>query len=189
YDHHGMTEVGPVTYQDNDAPGCLRVASDSFLVEVIDPVTTQPLAPGNEGELVLTTPKRSAWPLLRYRTGDLVRQDPNDPMRLLGGIPGRIDDMVLIRGVNVYPSAVDAVVRRFDTVAEYEVVVEHSGAMRELSLRIEPCPTCRDAVVLCKQVAEAMRDALSLRVQVDVVEPGTLPTFEMKAKRWREVTR
>jgi phenylacetate-CoA ligase len=183
-----MTEVGPVTYQDNDAPGCLRIVDGAFLVEVIDPQTTRPLAPGNEGELVLTTLKRTAWPLLRYRTGDLVKQDPTDPLRLIGGILGRIDDMRLIRGVNVYPSAVDAVVRRFDDVAEYEVVVEQTGAMCELSLRVELGTSCSDSDVLCKQIGEALRDALSLRVPVTSVPSGSLPTFEMKAKRWREVT-
>lgn len=188
YDHHGMTEVGPVTYQDNDAPGCLRIAADAFLVEVIDPQTTQPVEPGNEGELVLTTLNRTAWPLLRYRTGDLVKQDPNDPMRLVGGILGRIDDMRLIRGVNVYPSAVDAVVRRFEAVAEYEVLIEQTGAMCELSLRVEPSASCSDREALCKQIGQALRDALSLRVPVTHVPNGTLPTFEMKAKRWREVT-
>lgn len=187
YDHHGMTEVGPVTYQDNEVQGCLRIAAGVFLVEVIDPQTTQPVELGSEGELVLTTLHRTAWPLLRYRTGDLVKQDPGDPLRLVGGILGRIDDMVLIRGVNVYPSAVDAVVRRFDEVTEYEVLVEQSGAMRELSLRIEPGAGCNDVQALCKRVGEALRDALSLRVPVTAVASGTLPTFEMKAKRWREV--
>lgn len=188
YDHHGMTEVGPVTYQDNDHPGALRIAAGAFLVEVIDPQTCRPVEPGSEGELVLTTLMRSACPLLRYRTGDLVKQDPADPLRLIGGILGRIDDMRLIRGVNIYPSAVDAVVRGFDEVAEYEVLVEQSGAMRELSLRIEPKANCDDAQALCKRVGEALRDALSLRVPVNAVASRTLPTFEMKAKRWREVT-
>ena len=187
YDHHGMTEVGPVTYQDNEVQGCLRIAAGAFLVEVIDPKTTQPVQPGTEGELVLTTLKRTAWPLLRYRTGDLVKQAPDDPMRLVGGILGRIDDMLLIRGVNVYPSAVDAVVRRFNDVTEYEVLVNQSGAMRELSLRIEPSEACQDTQALCKRVGEALRDALSLRVPVSAVT-SALPTFEMKAKRWREVT-
>ncbi|MEM6259813.1 MAG: AMP-binding protein [Planctomycetota bacterium] len=188
YDHHGMTEIGPVTYQDNDVPGCLRIADGYFLVEVIDPQTTEPVEPGNEGELILTTLKRTACPLLRYRTGDLVKQDPDDPMRLVGGILGRIDDMRLIRGVNVYPSAIDAVVRRFEEVSEYEVLIEAGGAMHELSVRIEPGAACSDVPALCRQVAEALRDALSLRVPVSSVAQGSLPAFEMKAKRWREVT-
>ncbi|MEM9345783.1 MAG: AMP-binding protein [Planctomycetota bacterium] len=190
YDHHGMTEVGPVTYQHN-TPGstthALRVVDGYFLVEVIDLQTTEPVEPGTEGELVLTTLKRTACPLLRYRTGDLVKQDPADPMRLVGGILGRIDDMRLIRGVNVYPSAIDAIVRRFEEVSEYEVLIETSGAMHELSVRIEPGAGCTDVDALCKLIAEAMRDALSLRVPVSAAAEGTLPKFEMKAKRWREV--
>jgi len=188
YDHHGMTEVGPVTYQDNDIAGCLRIADGFFLVEVVDPQSAQPVEPGTEGELVLTTLHRTAWPLLRYRTGDLVRQDRDDPMRLVGGILGRIDDMRLIRGVNVYPSAVDAVVRRFDEVAEYEVLIEQAGTMAELTLRIDPITTCSDHDGLCQQIGDALRDALSLRVPVQPVEHGSLPRYEMKAKRWREVS-
>lgn len=187
YDHHGMTEVGPVTYQDNDHPDALRIADNAFLVEVIDPQSEQPIDPGNEGELVLTTLKRTACPLLRYRTGDLVKQDPADPMRLFGGILGRIDDMILIRGVNVYPSAVDAVVRAFDEVAEYEVLIEQTDTMRELSLRVELSTGDSDVANRCQRLGDALRDALSLRVPVSVVPIGTLPVFEMKAKRWREV--
>ncbi|MEM9020446.1 MAG: AMP-binding protein [Planctomycetota bacterium] len=186
FDHHGMTEVGPVTYQDSQAPGSLRIAPGCFLAEVIDPQSRDPLPPGGQGELVLTTLKRTAWPLLRYRTGDLVQQDPQDPDRLVGGILGRIDDMRLIRGVNVYPSAVDAIVRRFDAVTEYEVGLEQAGAMYELSLTIEPTIGYPDAPALCQRVGEALRDALSLRVPVRAVEPGALPRYELKAKRWRE---
>ncbi|MGB0766570.1 MAG: phenylacetate--CoA ligase family protein [Phycisphaeraceae bacterium] len=188
YDHHGMTEVGPVTYQDNDRPGALRIASGAFLVEVIDPDTTEPLQPGTPGELVLTTLRRSAWPLLRYRTGDLVEQDPRDPLRLRGGILGRIDDMVLIRGVNVYPSAIDAVVRQFNEIAEYEVVLDKTQAMHELSLRIETLDEAIDAQRLCDALSAALRDALSLRIPVSAAAAGSLPRFELKAKRWREVT-
>jgi len=189
FDHHGMTEVGPVTYQDNDKPGCLRIADGAFIAEVIDPHTAEPVAPGTRGELVLTTLKRGAWPLLRYRTGDLVEQDPELPARLIGGVLGRVDDMRLVRGVNVYPSAIDAIVRRFSDVAEYEVLVEQSGAMTELSLTIEPAAACGDTDALCKRVAHAMRDALSLRVPVSATAIDTLPRYELKANRWREVTR
>lgn len=187
YDHHGMTEVGPVSYQDNEHPGSLRIADDAFLVEVIDPVTTLPVVQGQAGELVLTTLNRHAWPLLRYRTGDLVQQSTDDPLRLVGGVLGRVDDMRLVRGVNVYPSAVDAVVRRYDEVAEYEVLLERAQAMTELTLRIEPTPSVSDVPLLCKRVAQSLRDALSLRVPVLSVGPGTLPRFEMKARRWREI--
>ncbi len=188
FDHHGMTEVGPVTYQDRERANCLRIAGDSFIVEVIDPQTCERVKPGQPGELVLTTLRRDAWPVLRYRTGDLVQQDERDPLLLVGGVLGRVDDMRLIRGVNVYPSAVDAILRRFDQVAEYEVIVTQSGAMRELAVRIEPQLSCDDAPALCRLVAEALRDALSLRVAVSAVNPGELPRYELKAKRWREVS-
>lgn len=186
YDHHGMTEVGPVTYQDNEHPNALRIAPGSFLVEVVDPIEFKPVEPGTQGELVLTTLNRSAWPLMRYRTGDLVVQDPADPERLIGGVLGRVDDMRLVRGVNVYPSAVDAVIRGFGDVAEYEVTVTTNGAMSELALTIEPGIHCNDTDALRQRVAEAMRDALSLRVPVATVECGALPRYELKAKRWRE---
>lgn len=188
YDHHGMTEVGPVTYQDNARAGCLKIVEGAFIAEVIDPLTGKPVGPGTRGELVLTTLKRAAWPLLRYRTGDLVVQDATDPLRLVGGVLGRVDDMRLVRGVNVYPSAVDAIVRRFDQVAEYEVLIGQAGPMAELSVVIEPVGEQVDARALCGSVAEALRDALTLRVPVNAVEPGTLPRYELKAKRWREVT-
>lgn len=189
YDHHGMTEVGPVTYQDNDREGCLRIAKDAFLAEVIDPQTGKPVPPGTQGELVLTTLRRAAWPLLRYRTGDLVQQDPDDPCLLVGGVLGRVDDMRLVRGVNVYPSAVDAILRRFDDVAEYEVEVQQQGAMCELAMTIEPVPGCADVAGLSERVAGALRDALSLRVPVRAAEPGELPRYELKARRWREAGR
>ena len=189
YDHHGMSEVGPVSYQDNGHAGSLRIAGDAFLVEVIDPKTGEALEPGSEGELVLTTLKRTACPVLRYRTGDLVRQDPGDPLRLIGGVLGRVDDMRLVRGVNVYPSAIDAIVRRFEGVVEYEVLVEQTGAMDELSLVIEPSDDPKQPTdALCKGVADALRDALTLRVPVSAAEPGSLPRYEHKAKRWREAT-
>ncbi len=187
FDHHGMTEVGPVTYQDKNRAGCLQIAVGAFLAEVVDVPSGKPLKPGIRGELVLTTLKRTAWPLLRYRTGDLVEQDPDDPQRLVGGILGRVDDMRLVRGVNVYPSAIDAIIRRFADVAEYEVVVENQGAMSELSVTVEPSEACADVGALGKAVGDALRDALTLRVPVELAGPGTLPRYEMKAKRWREV--
>lgn len=188
FDHHGMTEVGPVSYPDDTAPCSLRVAEQAFLVEVIDPQKGTPLPPGKEGELVLTTLKRTAWPLLRYRTGDLVKQDPSDPMRLVGGVLGRVDDMRLIRGVNVYPSAIDAIIRQFEAVAEYEVVLNKAGAMGELAVTMEPMASCEDPSMLCSQIAAALRDALTLRVPVVLAEPGSLSRYELKAKRWREVS-
>jgi len=182
-DHHGLTEVGPVSFEPADHPGCLRIIDDAYLHEVIDPDTGEPAPPGSEGELVLTTLRRTACPLLRYRTGDLVRPDPADPALLVGGVLGRIDDMVTVRGVNVYPAAIDHLVRQHPGVAEYRVAIQESEAMTELSIELE-ATEAQNAEPLAAAVAAGIRDALQLRVDVRAVKPDTLPRFELKAKRW-----
>ncbi|MBI1371606.1 MAG: AMP-binding protein [Phycisphaera sp.] len=191
FDHHGMTEIGPVTYEHPRRPGTLRVIESSYLAEVIEPATGQPVGPGVIGELVLTTLGRAGSPILRYRTGDLVRvvyvdETTGEPgsgphLALDGGILARADDMILVRGVNVFPSAVDQIVRGCEGVAEYRVTVDTSGSMTELSIEVEPT-NGESHADLGHRVAHAIRDALSLRVPVTVVD--TLPRFELKAKRW-----
>jgi phenylacetate-CoA ligase len=181
FDHHGMTETGPVTHEDPTHPGRLIVLERSFLAEVIDPATAQPVPEGTEGELVLTTLRRRACPLLRYRTGDLVRavRVPAG-LALEGGILGRLDDMVVVRGVNVYPSAIETLVRQFPEIGEFRVTLDRSGAMTELRLEIEGSESTASAL------HDRIRSSLALRVPVTPVPPGTLPRFEMKARRWVE---
>lgn len=176
FDHHGMTEVGPVTYE---VPGGLRVMERAHIAEIIDPATGAEVEEGATGELVLTPLGRVGMPLLRYRTGDLVRKaHRRGKLVLAGGILGRTDDMVIVRGVNVFPSALDDVVRRFADVAEYRV----KASPTELSVAVEPAPGCRDAPRLAERLASALRVAFSLRIPVRIVR--ALPRFEMKAKRW-----
>ena len=179
-DHHGMTEVGPVTVT---APGhrdLLEVCHEAYLAEVINPETLEPLSVGGMGELVLTTLGRAGSPLLRYRTGDLVRVVELDgEPAFAGGIIGRSDDMVVIRGVNVYPSAVEAVVRSVEGISEYEVQISQREALPEMSLRVEGSADAAETL------QKRMREVLSLRVPVEAVAPGTLPVFEVKAKRWK----
>jgi len=148
------------------------------------------------GELVLTTLGRTGSPVLRYRTGDLVR--PSQPanmaappcacgrheLALEGGILGRADDMVVIRGVNVYPSAVEELIRGCGGVAEYRVEVSTVRALAELSVQIEPSPDCADAAGLVGKLEKAFENALALRVPITLVPIGILPRFEMKGKRW-----
>lgn len=184
FDHHGMTEVGPVTHELSDRPGVLRIMTDAYLAEVIDPRKLTPVRPGEQGELVLTTLKRDACPLLRYRTGDLVQQDASDPALLVGGILGRTDDMVLVRGVNVYPAAVERIVRAYDDVAEYRATLRRTGDLAELALEVEPTGACGDGDGLCDRIAGELRDAFALRVPVALAPADGLPRFEMKAKRW-----
>jgi phenylacetate-CoA ligase len=103
---------------------------------------------------------------------------------LEGGILGRVDDMVIIRGVNVYPSAVEEIIRSCDGVAEYQVKLTTEKALAELCVEIEPSESCRDGDALATQVEKAFETALALRVPVKVVALGALPRFEMKARRW-----
>ena len=184
-DHHGMTEIGPVTYEEPGEPLSLRIMTDAYLPEVVDPETLLPVVPGERGELILTTLKRTASPLLRYRTGDLVQASPNDPGLLPGGILGRVDDMTLIRGVNVYPSAIEQILRKHGKIVEYRATIKRHKEQAELSIEIE-CPEdmAPDTATICTQVESDLRHALQLRVPVTAVPPGTLPRFEMKAKRW-----
>lgn len=211
FDHHGMTEIGCVTYQCPKRPGVLHVLEEAFIAEVIDPQTLQPVEPaisgansggnsgensggnsGAKGELILTNLGRHGSPLLRYRTGDLVQPEPpgvcacgSANLALVGGILDRADDMVVVRGVNVYPSAVDQILNGRPGLAEYQVQVDRSSALTELRVLVEPSPEFLESSdELVGSIAHDLREALSLRVPVQIVGPDTLPRFEMKARRW-----
>ena len=189
FDHHGMTEVGPVTYQCPIKPGTLRILEQSYLPEVIHPETTEPTTDGETGELVLTTLGRHGSPLLRYRTGDLVKATTfstclsgNYDLGLDGGILGRTDDMVVVRGVNVYPSAVEEIVRSVGGVAEYRVEINQADTLTQMSVEVDP--EAADDENLAKRLAIAFQENLSLRVPIRLAKPNSLPRFELKAKRW-----
>lgn len=191
FDHHGMTEVGPVTYECPKQPGILHVIESAYLAEIIDPQNGKKVPAGQTGELVLTTLGRTGSPLLRYRTGDLVCAVKNSPcacgrfeLALRGGILGRADDMIIVRGVNIYPSAVEDVLRRFDDIAEYQAVVKTERSLMELLIRIEPKQDLKSPENLAPRVGQELQITFNLRVPVEAVAPGTLPRFEMKAKRW-----
>jgi phenylacetate-CoA ligase len=187
-DHCGLTEVGPTGYECLANPAGVHLLEADYIAEVIDPTTGQPVPPGQLGELVLTNLHRRGSPLLRYRTGDLVRADPRpcpcgQPLlRLAGGILGRTDDMIHLRGNNVYPSALEAVIRRFAEVAEYRVAVDQAGPLAELRVEVEP-ETAAQAGGIAERVSRAIRDELLFRAEVTAVAPGSLPRFEMKARR------
>ncbi len=186
FDHHGMTEVGPVSYEAEDMPRQLIVMEDAYLAEVIDPSTGQEVADGEFGELVLTTLERTACPLLRYRTGDWVRKKTHRGRLMLdGGILSRVDDMVVVRGVNIYPSAIEAVVRQFPEVTEFMVEQRKVDAMDEIELLVEVDGNI--AKTTLKKIEEKLRNTFSLRIPVHLAEPGTLPRHEFKARRWRLV--
>ena len=189
-DHHGLTEVGPVSFECWEAPGSLHLNECEFICEVIDPATAEPVPDGEPGELVLTTLGRTASPVIRYRTRDIVRlgREPCPCGRTLaraeGGILSRADDMVCVRGVNVYPTAVESVVRRFPEIVEYRSTVSTSDAMRSLAVEIELGPGAPDQTAVATQVTQALHEAMGLTVPVQAVAPETLPRFEMKARRF-----
>jgi phenylacetate-CoA ligase len=189
-DHHGLTEVGPLSFECWEAPGFLHLNESRFLCEVLDPATLRPVPDGTRGELVVTSLGRSASPVLRYRTGDVVvrRSEPcacgRSWARLEGGILARADDMVNVRGVNVYPAAIEAVVRGFPEVVEFRSTVSRSHEMRSLSVEIEPAPGVEGPPALAAAVSKRLREALGLNVPVRAVGPRTLPRFEMKARRF-----
>jgi phenylacetate-CoA ligase len=181
FDHHGMTEVGPVSYESIEHPGCLQIIEEAYLAEVIDPKTGSEVPDGSHGELVLTNLTRLGAPLLRYRTGDWVKKRViAGRLCLEGGVLGRLDEMVVVRGVNIYPSAIESIVRQFDGIAEFQVVQHKVDAMDELELRVELQPDAASALV--KNLEQTLRDTFSMRIPVRVV--ASLPRHEFKAKRW-----
>jgi phenylacetate-CoA ligase len=189
FDHTGLTEVGPVAIECREKPFGLHILENEYVAEVLDPLTAAPVAPGQVGELVLTNLHRWGSPVIRYRTGDMVRVK-TEPcpcgrsfLRLEGGILGRTDDMIHVRGNNFYPAALEGVVRRFAEMAEYRVEVDHTGPLVVLRLEIEPVrPELGPA--LAERVHQAIRDELFFRAEVKIVAPGSLPRFEMKAQRF-----
>lgn len=190
-DHHGMTEIGPVTYECPAQQGVLHILEESFIPEVVDPATGKGVSYGEKGELVLTNLGRVGSPLLRYRTGDLVQAEAPSPcvcgrcdMALRGGILGRVDDMVVVRGVNLYPSAIEAALRSFPEVAEYRVELFFERAMQEARIQVEPQASVASPEALREEIETALRATFNLRIPVSMVAAGTLPRFELKAKRW-----
>jgi phenylacetate-CoA ligase len=196
FDHTGMTEMGALSFEcaQNRGTG-VHVIESEFIAEVIDPQSLAPVPNGEVGELVLTSLGRWGSPLIRYRTGDQVRLvRPDKPCacgrwfaRLEGGILGRVDDMFIVRGNNVFPTAIEAVVRRFPEIAEFRCEVTRSGSLAQVKLEIEPlASTVVDAggSELCGRVGRAVQAALSFRPDVVIVPCNSLPRFELKSKRF-----
>lgn len=182
FDHAGMTEMGAYGFACSEQQG-IHINEGEFIAEILHPQSGQPVREGQDGELVLTNLGRWGSPAIRYRTGDLVRHGGYNCacgrtfLHLPGGVLGRVDDMLIVRGVNVYPSALADVLHRFPGVAEYRVIVTKEGAMDEIALQVE-CPP-----EIIAEIQEELRIALNLRVPIEPVEQGSLPRFELKARR------
>ena len=183
FDHAGMTEMGAYGFECAAQAG-LHVNESEFIAEVIDPATGQAAA---EGELVLSNLGRAGSPLLRYLTGDRVRVADGPCgcgrtfLRLAGGILGRVDDMLIVRGVNVFPSALEGIIRRFAAVDEFLIEVYRPSEMDEVRLLVEV--TGDAAASVARSVQEAVRVDLGIRVEVVPVPAGSLPRYELKARR------
>ena len=189
-DHWGMTETGSLGVESEDRPGGMYLLETECIAEILNQETLLPVSPGEIGELVITNLGRIGSPLIRYRTRDLVRAStaPDPAGRKLtwleGGILGRSDDMVIVRGNNVFPSSIEAVVREIAEVAEFRIELRTVRAMQELCVAIEPTSDAADiAGQLVERVQSALRQRLGFVVDVRAAAPGELPRFELKSRR------
>lgn len=192
-DHWGMTDIGSLGVEPFAAPGGLTILETECIAEILDPEGSEPVSPGEMGELVITNLGRWGHPVIRFRTGDLVRAavapcPTGLPLlRLEGGILGRADDMVVIRGNNVFPSSLDAILREFPEVAEYRSCVVTRDSMPQLQIEVELVTTSTKEVderclEILDRVEHAIKDRLNFHPEVLLVE--SLPRFELKGKRF-----
>jgi phenylacetate-CoA ligase len=188
---YGLSEMcGPgVAAECLTARDGLHVQEDHFLVEVIDPADGSRVPPGTDGELVFTTLTKEALPLIRYRTGDLgaVTIEPcvcgRTSVRLIR-LGGRRDDMMIIRGVNLYPSAVEQILMSADGVGpHWQLILERSGPMDEVTLECEPGTLDGDRDGLRQTLEKNLKEGLGVRIAVAVLDPGSVPRSEGKAVR------
>jgi phenylacetate-CoA ligase len=192
FDHAGASEVGAHSFECEVQPGGIHLIESEFIAEVLDPQSGEEVPTGEIGELVITNLGRAGFPAIRYRTGDLVRLNlapcacGRTFARFDGGLLGRSDDMVTIRGVNVYPTAIENVIRQFGSVDEFQVTVTTLHEMDDLEVQIEVV-SGNDPEHVRTHVEQAIYHALSLRPTVKVAAPGTLTHFEMKARRFRRL--
>jgi phenylacetate-CoA ligase len=194
YDSYGLSELfGPgVAFECPERDG-LHIWHDSFFVEIIDPKTGEQVSDGERGELVVTPLVKEAMPLLRYRTGDItVKMDDGCLCRRgqkIARITGRSDDMLVIRGINVFPSQIEHVLLKVPEVGnQFMVYIDRINHLDEMTVEVEInreyfSGELADLARLQKKVVKELRDALELRTTVKLVEPGSLPRFEGKAKR------
>ncbi|MHC4879068.1 MAG: phenylacetate--CoA ligase family protein [Planctomycetota bacterium] len=196
YDHWGMTEIGALGVETVETPGSLSILESECIAEIIDPATEDAAEPDESGvrrgELVITNLGRIGSPLIRYRTGDLVETDPapcpagRSLLRLKGGILGRADDMITIRGNNVFPSSVEAVLREFDQIAEFRIEVRTVRSMHHMQIQLEPAAglCANSAAELRDRAAAAIRDRLNFNAEIELVAENSLPRFELKGRRF-----
>jgi phenylacetate-CoA ligase len=191
-DHSGASEVGPWGCGDAAGTG-LHVIESEFIAEFLPVDRPESAANGSDettaddalSELVITSLGRDGSPVVRYRTGDLVRPQFSERgfVFLPGGVLGRVDDMMIVRGVNVFPTAIEHILRGFPEVLEYRMIVRKIGAMDALEIEVE------DTAGQPERIAHALRVQLGLSVSVSLVQVGSLPRYEAKAARFIDLRR
>jgi phenylacetate-CoA ligase len=194
-DIYGLSEViGPGVAQEcAEAKDGLTIWEDHFYPEVVDPVTGAVLPEGTEGELVFTSLTRQASPVIRYRTRDLTRLQPGTArpaMRRMAKVTGRSDDMMIIRGTNLFPTKVEEIVLRTPGLSpHFALELSTRGRLDHLTVRAEARPgfPAEDWPQAAAALAEAVRDAVGLGIEADVVPPETLPRSEGKLQRVRDL--
>lgn len=201
-DHWGMTEVGPLASECIENPGGLHVLETECIAEIIDSTTGQPFDLNNttapiRGELVITNLGRIGSPMIRYRTGDIVEVDPQpcpcgrNLLRLKGGILGRVDDMLTVRGNNVFPTAVEAILREFPEVIEFRFDTVTRDSMPQLQIEIETTMGVPNAEqieefhAMIDRIESAIHDRLHFCPEIIPVPPHSLPRSELKSRRMK----
>ena len=195
FNSYGLSEMnGPgVAFECREQHG-MHIWEDAYLVEIVNPETLQPAAPGEIGELVMTTLRRDAMPIIRYRTRDLTRfMDGECPCGVkhvrLDRMVGRSDDMLIIRGVNVFPSQIEEVLMRHKWLGgNYVIVLTTHESLDQMTVKVEIAQTAFDGSIETirtqrGELQKELREQVGFTVNVEVVEPGSLPASEGKAKR------
>ncbi len=191
FDFIGSTEIGPWGFNCEFQSGLTHINDDWVYSEVLDFESDEPVGPGRTGELVLTNLERRAHPFLRYRTRDIVKVAERDCpcgrtlFCLEGSVLGRLDDMKKIRGIIVYPSRIEEIVRGFSEVDEFQMVFTRVGGLDEIFVKVDPVPELEKGAYgeFQGRLGKALQMGLGIRASVEILEHGSLPRWDHKAKR------
>jgi len=194
YDIYGTSEMSGPLFTECHLQNGIHIWADMFLIEVIDPKTMEQVDDGERGELVVTSLDKWAFPLIRYRLGDITILN-NEPcecgrthpriMRILG----RTDDMIIVRGINVFPSQVESVLMRIPEIGDnYQIIVDRKGPLDVMTVKVEVTESTfsdkiADLMSLSNEVSRQLKSVLNITAEVELVEPGVIPRSEGKARR------
>ena len=190
-DHHGMTETGPVTVECSATPGLLHIIEHAFVAEVIDPITLKKQSHGTIGELVLSSFGRAGCPLLRYRTGDIVHLTHQkcacgfNGQSLLGGILSRADEMIFLKGNNIYPSVLQNMLHSIAGILEFRITFRKSDGNSDLMFEIETLPS--DSELIKTRLEKVIQSAFLFKPLIKILPKDSLPRQEMKSQRFIQI--